>query len=151
MRTSALILISVCLLVSLVGVRADALQESTRPSLHLLAQAPGDTGGPPAIGQAGPGARGGRLRDILQQLGLSQQQWQQVRDLRAASQGKMTALRQAIQTVSQEPQTAQTAARLAKARQDLRAARAQMWQRLAAILTPDQRARLQQLRPQSRM
>jgi Spy/CpxP family protein refolding chaperone len=26
-----------------------------------------------------------------------------------------------------------------------------MWQRLAAILTPDQRARLQQLRPQGRM
>jgi len=136
------------LCISLAWVQAEAFQENAGPSSHLLAQAPADKNGVPAKGQAAPRPRQERLRGFLQQIGLSPQQWEQLRNISAASRSKIAALRQTIRTLSRKPQTPEAAAQLAKARQDLAKTQAQMRQDVMAVLTPDQWTRLQQIRPQ---
>ncbi len=115
---------------------------------------------PPAGQQQGPG---GRLREILQRLGLSREQRRQLHAIRSDFRSKMAPLRNEIQSMRRERESLQRSQnpkdreRLSQIEQRLGELKRQamenmqkLKQEIMPILTPDQRKQFQDLMGKNR-
>jgi len=117
-----------------------------QPQNQTQSQSPG-AGGPPPFGRAGPGMLGpGALRE----LNLTDDQNQQIEKIREANfqstKTQREELRQLMQKRFQGTLTADEEARAKTLHEQLQASMKDTESKIAAILTPEQKAKLEELR-----